>query len=677
MAGRFTLEAVFKGIDRISAPVKKMGKGILRMTARSAKGLKKLNRGFSAVTQGIKKTGLAIGAAALAAGAAIKSIVSTGADFEQAITNVGAVGLQSRDQIAVLEKQALSLGESTKFTATEVAGAMEIMAKAGFKTEEILAGVPGVLDAAAASGSEIAEVADVVSSSLKGMGLATTEASRVSDVLALASSKTNSTIVSLGESMKNVASTARQLKVPFEEAVAGVALLQDVGLDASVAGSAMNVMLTKLAKPPAAVAKQMKKFGISFKDAKGDMLPFQKVIGNISEAAKKSGGNLDQVAFLADLVGLRGQKAASNLAKLFETGKLEELTNQLKNAEGSAAAMAAIRMDTLSGDLLKLEAATDGVKISLFNMEGGPLRGVIQGMTEWIGKNKEIILSGISEFIADMTEAMPTIVKWLGRIGRGLAVFFTLAAAVKIASAAVATFNFLMALNPLGALAIAIVVVAALFVIFWDDIVVFAKNAWTDITSFWMDAFDSLKTGLTAIGDFIIGFFEFLFPGITAFVVTMVNDVIAGWVTAFDFLGTMFEDTVSVMKGFATQVIEAFEPVRAFFVELWSNIAAGFNIIIAPILGVISNAVKDIGSLVGIGRGAREGAGTSRRGFANTGGGASQVVSPQERISREVSESISESNQSSTLLIKDETGRAEFMSKPKNMSVQMQQSGQG
>ena len=673
MAGRFTVSAVFKAIDRWSKPIGKMRKATLRMTKRVGKGLKKIDKGFSAVTRGIKRAGVAITAFALAAGTAIKSVVGTGAEFEQAITNVGAVGLKSRDQIAALEKQALSLGESTKFTATEVAGAMEIMAKAGFKTEEILAGVPGVLDAAAASGSEIAEVADVVSSSLKGMGLATTEASRVSDVLALASSKTNSTIVSLGESMKNVASTARQLKVPFEDAVAGVALLQDVGLDASVAGSALNVMLTKLAKPPAAVAKQMKKFGISFKDAEGNMLPFQKVISNISEAAKKSGGNLDQVAFLADLVGLRGQKAASNLAKLFETGKLQELTEQLKNAEGTAAKMAALRMDTLTGDILKLEAATDGVKIALFNLEGGPLRGVIQGITEWIGANKGLIVSGVSEFIADLTEAMPEIVKWTKRIGRGLAVFFTLAAAVKVASAAVAVFNFLIALSPLGALAIAIVALGALFVIFWDEVVVLTRNAWTNMASFWTGAFDSLKSGLVAIGDFIIGFFEFLFPGISSMVVTMVKTVIDGWTQAFQFLATMFSDTVTVMGEFATQLIDAFEPVRAFFVELWSSIATGFKIIVEPILGVISNAVKDISGLVGIGRGTRESAATNRRGFAPSA--APQVVSPQERISREVSESISETNQSMSMVIKDESGRAQILSKPRNMSVELQQSG--
>src|SRR5690606_28675336 len=107
------------------------------------------------------------------------------------------------------------LGATTKFTATEAAEAMEIMARAGFKNEEILAGVGGVLDAAAASGLEMAEVSNHVSNVLKGMGLEASQATRVADVLALASARTKSSIGSLGESMKNVASTARQFNIPL------------------------------------------------------------------------------------------------------------------------------------------------------------------------------------------------------------------------------------------------------------------------------------------------------------------------------------------------------------------------------------------------------------------------------------------------------------------------------
>src|SRR5690606_19902268 len=163
--------------------------------------------------------------------------------------------------------------------------------------QEILSGVSGVLSAAAASGLEMAEVANHVSNVLKGMGLQASEASRVADVLTLASARTHSSIGSLGESMKNLAPVAKQFGIG----------LQDVGLDASEAGTGTATMLTKLAKPTTAVEKQMKKLGITFKDAQRNLLPPLDVFRQMAVANERLGGNMDQVAFFADLVGLRGQ----------------------------------------------------------------------------------------------------------------------------------------------------------------------------------------------------------------------------------------------------------------------------------------------------------------------------------------------------------------------------------
>lgn len=363
------------------------------------------NRATDQLSRGFRRLGVASAAAAAGLGLVTKNVVDVGSGFEEAIAAVGAVQLKTRDQIVDLEEKAKSLGATTKFTATEAANAMEIMAKAGFNSSQILSGVDGVLAAAAASGLEIAEVADHVSNALKGMGLEASEATRVADVLALASSRTNSTIGTLGESIRNVASTARQLKVPFEDVTAAVALLQDVGLDASVAGSAMNTMLTKMAKPTDAVAAKMKKMGISFKDAKGNMLPFTSVIGQLNKAGEKAGGTFDKVAFFADLVGLRGQKAAANLADLFKKGKLKELTHELNNATGAADKMAKLRMDTLRGDWTLLKSAVDAVKVALFDAESGPLRAFVQRMTDWVGKNQDKIVASVGRAIDGLKEA--------------------------------------------------------------------------------------------------------------------------------------------------------------------------------------------------------------------------------------------------------------------------------
>lgn len=487
MANRFSVEAIFKAIDKVTAPVSRMQNRILKFTRVANRGFHRLNRIVNTFTTGIKRAGVAGAAAITSFGFAMKNVLGAGANFEQAITDVGAVTLQTRDQIQDLEKLALKLGATTKFTSTQAANAMEIMARAGFETNDILKATPAVLAAAAASGLEIAEVADVVSNALKGMGLASSEAANVADILALASARTNSTIGSLGESLKNVASTARQLNIPITDTVSAIALLQDVGLDASVAGSAFNVMLTKMAAPSAGVARKMRRFGISFKDAKGNMLPLQKVLEQLNKASDQAGGNFDKVAFLAELVGLRGQKAAANLAELFKTGKIEKLTKELEGAAGSAKKMADIRMNTVHGSLLLLGSAVDAVKVKIFNLQSGALKGLIDKMTEWVSKNEDLIATKVSDFLGGIIENLPTIFTWIKRIGAALAVFFTFSAILKTLIGVLTLVNLVMAANPITLIVLGVMALIAAFT---------ALIVWIEDIS---DAFDKLPTSIKFI----------------------------------------------------------------------------------------------------------------------------------------------------------------------------------
>jgi len=473
MGKRFTIEAVFKMHDRLTAPISRIQNRMGKVTRAMQRGLRSVDRAATKVASKLRSVGKTLAGVGIAAGFAFTALAATGADFEQAITDVGAVSLQTRAQIAPLEQLALKLGATTKFTATQSAKAMEVMARAGFGLNDIMAATPAVLDAAAASGLEIAEVADHVSNALKGMGLESDQAARVADVLALASARTNSSIGSLGESLSNVTSTARQLNIPLEEVVASVALLQDVGLDASVAGSAFNTMLTKMAAPSAGITRKMKQWGISFKDAKGDMLPLAHVLEQLSAASAKAGGNFDQVAFLAELVGLRGQKAASNLADLFKSGRVGELSKELKEALGAARKMAELRMNTVHGSLTLLGSAVDAVKVKIFNMNSGPLKDTIDKLTKWVSANEDLIATRVTKFIDDIVTRLPEIVHWLKVIGKSIAVFYTFNAVLQTFIGVMTAVNLVMALNPIGVVVVSVLAAIAAFAALWkwvDDI---------------------------------------------------------------------------------------------------------------------------------------------------------------------------------------------------------------
>lgn len=702
MASRYSIEAVFRAIDQFSGPIKRMTGGIRGLVASTSASVKQLDAVTNSVGRGLRNLGVLTAAAAVPVGMAVANVVGAGADFEQAITNVGAVSLMTRDQIADLEKKALELGATTKFSATEVANGMELMGKAGFTNQQILEGIGGVLAAAAADGAELAETSGHISNVLKGMGLEVTDATtglsnatRVADVLTLASARTNSSIGSLGESMANVSSTARQFKIPLEDTVASVALLQDVGLDASEAGSAVNTMLTKLAAPTKEVSAQMKKMGVTFQDAKGNMLPLGEVMAQLDKAAKKSGGNMDQVAFFADLVGLRGQKAAANLKDLFASGKMSSLTTELRGAAGSAEKMAKLRMNTFRGDIEELGGAVETVKINLFNLESGPLRGVVQGMTEWVSKNQELIVGGVQDFIKDVRDNLPKIVDTMERLGRAALPILAVAAGIKAIAFATKLWTLALAANPATLWIIGLTAAAALIMAFWPEITEGASKAWSAITDtakrvasavggFLSAAFDKVKGFLLGVIEFYVGAWTLILSPLMPIVTRVVDVIKTVFNAAVEFLkmiwapisaffvslwdsvtsafSTAWQALIIVAGGIFEELKAVWAPIADFFSGLWDGIAATFQIVFG---GVIEKIMAAVAFLRGIGKGTLGAfgvdTGTDTAPVDAAGVSGPQVTSKGDRLVERL-ESVSESR--NTLTIQDQSGRAK-LEKPK------------
>jgi TP901 family phage tail tape measure protein len=679
MAKRFEIQAIFKAIDNMTAPIAKMQSRMKTFTDTAEKGIKQLDTAAGKWLGGMKKVGIGIGAGAAAAAAGLAVAAKPGMEFEQQMANLGATSLQTRDQIQDLEKEALRLGAATQFSATEAAAGMEQMAKAGFSNEEILKGISGMMYAAAAAGEELASTTETVSSVMKGMGLGTSEATRVADVLALASVRTNSSIGSLGESMSKVASTARQLNVPFEDTVAMVALLQDVGIDASEAGTATATMLTMMAKPTDAVAAKMKKMGVSFQDAAGNMKPPAEVLAQLVKAGESAGGNMEQVAFFADLVGMRGQRAAVNLKDLFAAGKVTALTEELQKAEGTAKKMSDLRMATLTGDI---DVFTEGIKslaIELFSMASGPLRGLVKSMTEWIDRNKELIVSGIVDTVKAIADNMSTIVTWAERIGKIVAVITAAAVATKLWAGAVTLLNAVMSLNPISLIAIAVVGAIALIVAFWPEISKFFSDMWEGIVNLTSRIGSAIGGFLSAvfgpIKNFLVGYFEFIVGiwtiliGALMTVLQPVFDWIVGkftwiydtllpiWTAVWDAVAavasTAWEAISSVITAYVDIVKSVWGTIAGFFSSLWEGIKSIFLKVMDPIFEKIEWAIDKVRS---IGRGTL---GTEPPVEAGPGT-PPQVVGPADRAADRTTQSLSETvtRNESELLIRDTTGKA-------------------
>ena len=183
------------------------------------------------------KMGLAALTAAIAAAGA--AAIKVGADFEAAMSKVGAISGATGEDMERLTAKAKEMGEKTKFSATEAADAFSYMAMAGWKTEDMLSGIEGIMNLAAASGEDLASVSDIVTDALTAFGLKAQDSGRFADVLAAASSNANTNVAMMGATFKYAAPIAGALGYTIEDTAVAIGLMANAGIKADQAGTSL------------------------------------------------------------------------------------------------------------------------------------------------------------------------------------------------------------------------------------------------------------------------------------------------------------------------------------------------------------------------------------------------------------------------------------------------------
>ena len=87
------------------------------------------------------------------------------------MSKVAAVSGATGSEIDALREKAREMGSKTKFSASEAAEAMNYMAMAGWKTNDMLSGIEGIMNLAAASGEDLASTSDIVTDALTAFWL--------------------------------------------------------------------------------------------------------------------------------------------------------------------------------------------------------------------------------------------------------------------------------------------------------------------------------------------------------------------------------------------------------------------------------------------------------------------------------------------------------------------------
>lgn len=364
----------------------------------------------SIAEKGLKATGAILAGTATAIGAIGAASVKVGSDFEASMSKVAAISGATGDDLKALTDKAKEMGATTKFSASESADALQYMAMAGWKTDDMLNGLEGIMNLAAASGEDLATTSDIVTDALTAFGLSAEDSTHFADVLAQASSNANTNVGMMGETFKYVAPVAGALGYTAEDTALAIGLMANSGIKASQAGTSLRSIMSRMAKPTKEVQGAMDKLGVSLTDSNGNMKSLNEVMGDLRNGF--AGLSEAEAAEMAAALG--GQEAMSGLLAIVNASDddFDKLSDAIYSCDGAAKRMADTMNDNLQGQITILKSGLEGLGISLYENMEAPLKEVVKEAQNMVQQLQDAFNNGgLDEVVSTVGDIFAQIVE--------------------------------------------------------------------------------------------------------------------------------------------------------------------------------------------------------------------------------------------------------------------------
>lgn len=361
LAGKI-VDATLRFVDKFTSPIGRA----LDVMERGQRQAGRLGKSIQKVGKKIESTGKKLTSGVTLPIATMgTACINASANFEESMSKVQAISGATGSELETLNKKALEMGKTTKFSATESAEAMKYMALAGWKTEDMCNGIAGIMNLAAASGEDLASTSDIVTDALTAFGLAAKDATHFADVLAATSSNSNTTVAELGEAFKYSASIAGSMGYSVEDVAQQIGLMANSGIHASNAGTAMRKIMTELKGTVTVTGKEIGKVAIQCSNQDGSMRSLNDIINDCRTAF----AGMTEEEKTANAESLVGKTAMAGFLAIVNSGEgdIKKLSGAINNCDGTSKKMADTMNDNLKGQLTLLKSQLEGIAISLGN----------------------------------------------------------------------------------------------------------------------------------------------------------------------------------------------------------------------------------------------------------------------------------------------------------------------
>lgn len=349
----------------------------------------KIGGAFKAVGK-VAKTAMVAGSAA--AVAFTKTSIDAGMNFDTAMSQVAATMGTTVDKIGNVKAKAEEMGRTTKYTATEAAEGMNILAQAGLSADEQISGIGTVLNLASAGAMSLEESASYTAGAVKGFGDSMSNASYYADLMAKGATLANTDVRGLGEAFSGSAATAKNYGQAADSVTLSLLRLAEQNVTGSEASTALNRAMADLYTPTDDASKALNQLGVSAYEANGEAKDFNDLVDELNGSLQGMTAEQKNNA-LATIFTTQGLQAFNKMTASSDA-TVQKFWKGIQDSSGSAAQQAATQLDNLQGDITLLSSATEGLQLAFYNTFSGTIRGAIKGITSEVSGLAEAMESG-------------------------------------------------------------------------------------------------------------------------------------------------------------------------------------------------------------------------------------------------------------------------------------------
>lgn len=349
----------------------------------------KIGGAFKAVGK-VAKTAMVAGSAA--AVAFTKTSIDAGMNFDTAMSQVAATMGTTVDKIGNVKAKAEEMGRTTKYTATEAAEGMNILAQAGLSADEQISGIGTVLNLASAGAMSLEESASYTAGAVKGFGDSMSNASYYADLMAKGATLANTDVRGLGEAFSGSAATAKNYGQAADSVTLSLLRLAEQNVTGSEASTALNRAMADLYTPTDDASKALDQLGVSAYKSNDEVKDFNDLVDELNGSLQGMTAEQKNNA-LATIFTTQGLQAFNKMTASSDA-TVQKFWKGIQDSSGSAAQQAATQLDNLQGDITLLSSATEGLQLAFYNTFSGTIRGAIKGITSEVSGLAEAMESG-------------------------------------------------------------------------------------------------------------------------------------------------------------------------------------------------------------------------------------------------------------------------------------------